>query len=173
MKKLFLFIVLTITATLVYSQKSIDDLFEKYTGKDGFTTVTINGNLLKLAHMFGDNDDRDEIPANITEIRILSQEDESMKVENFYDMVIKDIDLKNYDEFMRVKKSDEDLRILVRSEGNKFKEFLLISGGADNALIQIKGNMTYEEVKKLSSDAGKDHGMNINGNHKNKVAIYK
>jgi Domain of unknown function (DUF4252) len=157
MKRLLVLIALTITATLVNGQKSIDNLFERYAGKDGFTTVTINGSLLKLAHCFGDNDDK-SISADITEIRILAQEDKSMKVDNFYDMVIKDIDLKNYDEFMRVKKSDQDLRMLVRSEDKKFKEFLLIAGGNDNALIQIKGNMTYEEAKKFSDDAAKKHG---------------
>jgi hypothetical protein len=161
MKRFLVFIVLTITATLAYSQKSIDDLFERYAGKDGFTTVTINGNLLKLAHCLGDNDDEKSFPANITEIRVLAQEDKSMNVENFYNLVINDIDLKNYDEFMRVKKSDQDLRMLVRSEGNKFKEFLLIAGGTDNALIQIKGSMTYEDAKKFSRDAEKDHGMNL------------
>jgi hypothetical protein len=166
MKKLLVFIVLTITATLVYGQKSIDNLFERYAGKDGFTTVTINGNLLKLAHCFGDNDNDNSIPVDITEIRILAQEDKSMKVENFYDMVINDIDLKNYDEFMRVKKSDQDLRMLVRSEGNKFKEFLLIAGGEDNALIQVKGNMTYDDAKKFSDDAKKKNGSAM-------VEIYK
>ena len=161
MKRFLVFIVLTITATLAYSQKSIDDLFERYAGKDGFTTVTINGNLLKLAHCLGDNDDEKSFPANITEIRVLAQEDKSMNVENFYNLVINDIDLKNYDEFMRVKKTDQDLRMLVRSEGNKFKEFLLIAGGTDNALIQVKGSMTYEDAKKFSKDAEKDHGMNL------------
>ena len=166
MKKLFLFIVLTITATVLSAQKSIDDLFDKYAGKDGFTTVTISGNLLKLAHCLGDNDEEDAIPLNITEIRILAQEDNSMKVENFYNLVINDIDLKNYDEFMRVKKSDQDLRMLVRSEGNKFKEFLLVAGGNDNALIQVKGNMTYAEAKKFSKDAEKNHGLNFTEKHK-------
>ncbi len=166
MKKLFLFIVLTITATVLNAQKSIDDLFDKYAGKDGFTTVTISGNLLKLAHCLGDNDEEDAIPLNITEIRILAQEDNSMKVENFYNLVINDIDLKNYDEFMRVKKSDQDLRMLVRSEGNKFKEFLLVAGGNDNALIQVKGNMTYAEAKKFSKDAEKNHGLNFTEKHK-------
>ena len=161
MKRFLVFIVLTITATLAYSQKSIDDLFERYAGKDGFTTVTINGNLLKLAHCLGDNDDEKSFPANITEIRVLAQEDKSMNVENFYNLVINDIDLKNYDEFMRVKKTDQDLRMLVRSEGNKFKEFLLIAGGTDNALIQVKGSLTFEDAKKFSKDAEKDHGMNL------------
>ena len=166
MKKLLLFIVLTITATLSYSQKSIDDLFEKYAGKEGFTSVTIDGNLLKLAHCLGDNDDDASLPANITEIRILAQEDKSMKVDNFYNLVINDIDLKNYDEFMRVKKSDQDLRMLVRSEGNKFREFLLIAGGTDNALIQVKGSMTYSEAKKFSKDAEKGHRLNITTDNK-------
>jgi hypothetical protein len=166
MKRFYLLIVLAIAATSVNGQKSIDNLFEKYAGKDGFTTVTINGNLLKLAECFSDDEKDNSIPAHITEIRILAQEDTTMKVENFYNMVIKDIDLTNYDEFMRVKKSDQDLRMLVRSEGNKFKEFLLIAGGNDNALIQIKGNMTYEEAKKFSGDAEKHHGLNILADHK-------
>jgi hypothetical protein len=167
MKRLLLFAALTIAVNIVSGQKSIDALFDKYSGKDGFTAVIINGNLLKLAKCLDDDDNDDAIPANITVIRILAQEDDNLKVENFYDLVIKDIDLDNYDEFMRVKESDQDLRMLVRSEGNKFKEFLLIAGGEDNALIQIKGNMTLEEAKKFSDNAKKNHGLNIASNHSN------
>jgi hypothetical protein len=167
MKRLLLLIVLTITATALYAQRSIDDLFDKYAGKDGFTTVTLNGSLLKLAHLFGDDNDEDALPAHITEIRILAQEDDHLKVDNFYSSVIDGIDLKNYDEFMRVKKSDEDVRMLVRSDGDRFREFLLIAGGNDNAIIQIKGNMTYAEAKKFSKEAEKNNGMNITKEHKN------
>ncbi len=168
MKKLFLFVALTFTLTVIYGQKSIDALFERYAGKDGFVTVTINGNLLKLVTCLDDDDDEEEnsLPVNITEIRILAQDDENLKVENFYDMVINDINLDRYEEFMRVKKSDQDLRMLVRSEGNKFREFLLIAGGEDNVLIQIKGNMTYKEAKKFSDDVKKNHGLNIVANNK-------
>ena len=67
---------------------------------------------------------------------------------------------------MRIKKSDQDVRMLVRSEGNKFKEFLLIAGGNDNALVQVKGDMTYQDAKKFSRDAEKNHGLNIIPNHK-------
>ena len=167
MKRLFAFVILTITATFLYGQKSIDDLFEKYAGKDGFTTVTIDGNLLKLAHCFGDKNDDDCLPVNITEIRILAQEENHMKVENFYNFVINDIDLKSYDEFMRVKNSNEDMRMLVRTDGNKFKEFLLIAGGEDNAVIQVKGNMTFAEAKKFAKDAEKNHGSDISFSNKN------
>ena len=160
MKRLFLFAVLSITFTFVYGQKSIDALFEKYAGKEGFTTVTLNGNLLKLAKCFDNDGDHDDnsIPAGLTEIRILSQDDKSLKVGNFYDMVIKDIDLNAYEEFMRVKESDQDLRMLVKTDGRRFKEFLLIAGGDDNAVIQIKGDLSFDDAKKIASDAENNKG---------------
>jgi hypothetical protein len=155
------------TFTFMYGQKSIDALFEKYSEKDGFTTVRINGGLLRLAKWFdSDSDHDDNLPAGITEIRILSQDDKTMKVGNFYDMVIKDIDLTAYEEFMRVKESDQDLRMLVRTDGNRFREFLMIAGGDDNAVIQIKGDLTLKDAKKLSEDARKNNGLDISVEHK-------
>ena len=161
MKKLILFTVLSAFVTIVSGQKSIDALFDKYAGKDGFTTVTISGNLLKLAACLDDEEDENNLPAKISEIRILTQDNENLNVGNFYDLVIKDIDLGKYEEFMRVKESDQVLRMLVRSEGRTFTEFLLIAGGEDNALIQIKGSMTFKEARKFSDDAKKNHGLNI------------
>jgi hypothetical protein len=165
MKRLLLIVVLTITATFAYSQRSIDALFEKYAGKDGFTTVTINGNLLKLFACHDDEDKDNSLPASVTLVRILTQEDKELQVDNFYDMVIGDIRLDSYDEFMRVKESDQDLRMLVRKEGRTFKEFLLIAGGEDNVIIQIKGNMTFSEARKFSEEAKKNHGRNIVEDH--------
>lgn len=161
MKRLFLFITLLMTLTMVYGQKSIDALFEKYAGKDGFTTVTINGNLLKLLSCLDDDHGDRSIPANVTEIRILAQDDDTIKVENFYDKVIRGINLDDYEEFMRIKEAHQDLRMLVRAEGRKFKEFLLVAGGEDNLLIQIKGTMTFDDAKKFSVDAKRNHGVNI------------
>ncbi len=158
MKKTLLIVILICSFTLVSGQKSIDRLFEKYAGREGFVTVTINGDLLRL---FTSNDHDCQMPATVSQIRILVQENDSVDAENFYDMVIGDVNLSLYEEFMRVKESDQDLRMLVRSEGNKFKEFLLIAGGEDNALIQVKGSMTFREAKKFSEDAKKNHGVNI------------
>jgi hypothetical protein len=56
--------------------------------------------------------------------------------------------------------------MLVRSEGNKFREFLLIAGGEENVLIQIKGSMTFKEAKKFAEDAKENHGLNLTADHK-------
>ncbi len=162
MRKILLLAVLLISGTIVSGQKSIDALFDRYGGKDGFTTVTINGNLLKLARCLDDDKDVDDmLPDNLTTIRILAQDDESMKVDNFYDLVMKDINLDGYDEFMRVKNSENNMRMLVKVDGDRFKEFLLIIGGENNALIQVKGDMSLKDAKKFSEDAKKKHGTDI------------
>jgi hypothetical protein len=158
MKKLILFISLTFAATALSGQKSIDALFEKYAGMDGFVTVTFNGNLLKL---FSESENDKGLPPNITELRILAQEDGEVNAGNFYDLAIKDVNLSDYEEFMKVRESHQDLRMLVRIEGKVFREFLLIAGGEDNAIIQIKGNMTFNDAKKFSEHSKKEHGTDI------------
>ncbi len=164
MKKIILVITLIISVSSVYGQKSIDALFNKYSGKDGFVTVTFNGNLLKF--IFEDENNDNPVPSGITELRILVQEHNNVDVGNFYDLAIKGIDLSDYEEFMKVKEKNQDLRMLVRAEGNKFREFLLIAGGEDNVIIQVKGKMTFKEAKKFSEDAKKNHGLDIMADHK-------
>jgi len=156
----FLFVTVSLNA-----QKSIDALFDKYAGKDGFVTVTINGNLLKLAAKADKDKDHGTMPGNLSRIRILAQEDSTLEVGNFYTAVLKDLDLKQYEDFMQVKSSGEDVRMLVKTDGDKFREFLLIVGGKDNAIIQIQGSMSLEEAKKFAEGAKKDHGMNIVNGH--------
>lgn len=147
-------------------QKSIDKLFDKYSGRDGFTTVNISGNLLNFAASMDDEDDDDNINARITGIRVLTQNDKSMEVENFLDAIKRDLNFNDYEEFMRVKESDQDMRMLVKTEGRKITEFLLVSGGRENSLIQVKGDMTIKDAKRLSENAKKHHDFSLSmGNH--------
>ncbi len=158
MKRIACIFLLSAALTGAFGQRSVDALFNKYAGAKGFTTVTLSGDLLKMVKSLGDDSDFDSLPCKITELRILAQDDHNMKIDNFYDIVMNDINLSDYEEFMRIRNSDQDLRMLVRSEGDRFREFLLVGGGKDNLVIQIKGDMTLREAKKLSSDFCSHHG---------------
>ena len=161
MKRIFGILVLLVSMSFAYGQRSIDALFEKYSGNEGFVTLTINGNLLNIFKSCDKERSQDQWPAKVTEIRILAQDNEDLKVENFYDKVMKDINLRDYEEFMRVKDSDQDLRMLVRTDGDVIKEFLLVAGGEDNVIIQVKGKMTLQEAEEFSSQAKKNHRMKM------------
>jgi hypothetical protein len=163
MKRLALLTVLVFLMSALHAQRSIDELFKKYAGKDGFVTVSIDGDLLKLAASLDEGGDNNlsKMSGNITHIRILASDDENMPVENFYDAVIKDLDLSGYEEFMKVKESEQDMRMLVRTEGTRFREFLLIAGGKENAIIQIKGNLSRADAKRLSEEAKKNKDFSM------------
>ena len=162
MKRLILLALILAIFIPGYGQRSVDALFDKYTGNEGFTSITISGDLIKLLRSL-DDDEYDERcwPEDVTTVRILAQNDDSMHEMNFYDMVERELDRRNYDEFMRVKQAHQDMVMLVRVEGRKFREFLIVAGGEDNALIQILGNMTVNEAKRFSENIKKDKGVNI------------
>lgn len=163
MKRLFVTLVLSVIVISAQAQRSIDRLFDKYSGSDGFVTLNINGNILKLLNVCQHDNERnkDSWSARVDRIRIMVQEDNNMVTENFYDKVIRDINRDQYEEFMRVKESDQDLIMLVRTEGSRIKEMLLVGGGEDNLLIQIRGNLTLKDAKELSSDMRNDHNLNL------------
>jgi hypothetical protein len=160
MKRTFFLIILIAAAISCQGQKSVDRLFASYSDRDNFFTMHLRGNLLKFI-ISCDDDDHDSLPQEINEIRIIAQKDTQEKVNNFYSNVMKDLDLDDYEEFMRVKSSDENMVMLVKGDGRNFKEFLMVAGGDDNVVIQIKGSISYNEAKKLAENAKKDHGKNM------------
>jgi len=54
--------------------------------------------------------------------------------------------------------------MLVRTQGRSFKEFLVVAGGEDNVLIQVKGNMTFREAERFSEKIRKDNGTDLVNN---------
>ena len=157
---LFLFTALSIT---LYGQRSVESLFDKYSGSEDFTCITFSGSLVKLVKAFCDDGEEVCLPGDITTIRILAQNNERRETGNFYDLVERELDRRNYEEFMSVKKFNQDLVMLVRTSGRNFKEFLIVAGGEDNILIQIKGNMTFREAQEFADKIKKDNGREFAG----------
>jgi hypothetical protein len=161
MKRIFGILVVLVLMGAAYGQRSIDRLFERYANNDGFVTLTISGNLLNLLKSDENEWNENHWPEKITEIRILVQEDKNKSFENFYDLVKRDLDSRDYEEFMTVKKSDQDFKMLVRMDGKIIREFLLIGGGEDNFIIQAKGKITVKEAEDFSREAKKGHGRDM------------
>lgn len=173
MKKSVIILFLTAAFLNVYGQKSADALFRKYSGKDGYVTMTFKGNLLHLFTSSCREDDNDFWPDDLTEIRILVQEDNIDKKHNFLKFVENDLNNGEYEEFMNIKKSGQDIRILARTTGTHIKELLLVGGGKDNLLIQVKGNITRGEARRFSSKCKDGRGMKltVKNDQKNQVTI--
>ena len=148
----FILIMISLSA---FSQKNpVDKLFEKYGGKDGFTTILISS---KMFSMFSDmeagDDEINKMIKNIESIKILTTEDESLLDPgiNFYKEIMNELSLDEYEELMVVKEKDQDIKFLVKEKGDIIVELLLVIGGeGNNALISIRGIIDLKSISRLS-----------------------
>jgi hypothetical protein len=143
--------------------KSIDRLFDKYAGKEGFTTVYISKYMFSMfADLEGADDEEikevQEVFGKLNGIKILASEDGCPEGINFYNEIMKDLPRGQYEELMVVKDSESDVVFLAKEQGGVIVELLLIVGGEDdNALIAITGEIDLNTIAKLSN------AMNIDG----------
>lgn len=147
--------ILIMTSLNAFAQRNpVDKLFEKYGGKDGFTTVLISS---KMFSMFSDieagDDEFNKMVSNIESIKILTTEDESLLDPdiNFYEEIMNELSIDEYEELMVVKEKDQDIKFLVKEKEEKIVELLLVIGGErNNALISIRGIIDLKSISRLS-----------------------
>jgi len=162
MKNIILIITLSFLPVTGHSQRSVDALFKKYGNRDGFVTLTFRGPLLKIAGLVNDEDnDYNQLAKKITLVRILAQEDDNITTVNFQNSMTKYLKPGRYEELLKVNKRGQDIRMLVRTNGDKLKEFLLIAGGRKNVIVQIRGNMNYDDAKRISQKVGEEDVLDM------------
>lgn len=160
MKKLILFSTALCMVTLLHAQtNAIDEFFDKYSEKEGFTTVFISSRLLGLFVPKDEiNDNGNDIIRRLKSIRILSVDDSLLnKNVNFYKELGKKLDLSVYEELMVVKEGSDVTKFLIQQKGDIISELLVITGGpGDNTLISIKGDLDLKMINDLSKSTGID-----------------
>lgn len=160
MKKIIVYTTFLVISTFVAAQQTpADKLFDKYSGKDGFTTVYISKYMFDLFRKMEDEentrdkDDMEKVFSDLNSIKILTLEDPSLHPEsiNFYEEIMEELPLGEYEELMVIKEKGQDMKFLIKEKNDQIIELLLISGGVDsNVLISIKGDIDLESISKLS-----------------------
>ena len=135
---------------------AVDEFFDKYSEKDGFTLVTISGKLLGLFSGKEVQSEKSELISKLSSIRILSSNDSLMNLNlNFYKELTGRLNMSVYEELMAVKEGKDETRFLVRQKGDRISELLVISGGpGSNTLISIRGDIDLKSLAQLSDDFG-------------------
>lgn len=152
-----------------FSQDSpVDKLFEKYNGKEGFTSVNIDKELFETIGSFAENDSKDLQKAvkNLRGIKILTYTPGSIpknKRINFYKEVIETIPLNEYKSLMNVESGDSKVKFLIRKKDDKAKELLMITGeDNESSLIWMTGDIDLKNIKSLTKE------LDLKGNNDKK-----
>ncbi len=167
MKSAAVIIIGLFLTSLVQAQESaIDDIFNKYSGREGFAVVTISG---KMFSLFTDKDQNKtnsgDLLRSLNSIRILTVEDTLLNRNiNFYRELSSKVNLNKYEELMSVKEGGNMTRFLIKQNGDIISELLVVAGGpGDNTLISIRGNLDLKTISELSKNTGMDELKELDG----------
>jgi len=161
---IFLLAVIALPAMMIAQNSAIDNLFNKYKGKDGVTTVMIGPELFQVMNAMDIEDVEDsDIPFDkVSSVKILTIEDEEgYEGVNFYDEIKGDLKTDDFAEVMTVDDGGEVVRMWMKAENEKVLEFLLIVGGDDNVLIYITGNFNMNDLEELAESFDDDLDIDL------------
>ena len=154
MKRLILLMFLSLVMIGVKGQNSaVDKLFDKYSGKDGYTSILISKYMFSLfSDVNPDNKEFNDLVGKLNSIKILSSDStNNNEGVNFYKEIMSELPIKDYKELMVVKEKNQETRFLVKENNGNIVELLLVVGGkSSNVLICIQGDINLKNIAKLS-----------------------
>lgn len=125
----------------------VSEAFMKYRLKEGVTTITVPGWVIRTASRFADLDKEEkEIVRSIEKVRVLSIEDNDLNArvnihKEFYSYIKKD---REYEELLVVHDRHEDVTIFGKMDENVITEMVILVGGDDNVMVYLKGEIRPE-----------------------------
>jgi len=132
--------------------------FDKFQGKDGFTTVYITPKMFELFSDLDiedeDFDDAQEAISMLKGIRILVLDSVGSLTYNpvkLYDEVANMAENINYEELMVVKNGETNVKFLIREQAKVIEELLLLVSAEDNfVFLSLVGNIDLKKISALS-----------------------
>jgi len=158
-KQALIILMLTAMSASLCAQKSpVDDLFDRYNGKEGFTSVYISSKMFSLlARIDSDDEEFRNLVTRIKGIRILSLDSTAVvRGINFASELMPGLRRNGYEELMTVREQSGDVFFMIREVGGKIAELVMITGGGGTSVVSIQGDLDLKTIASLSGSMGID-----------------
>lgn len=158
-KQALIILMLTAMSVSLCAQKSpVDDLFDRYNGKEGFTSVYISSKMFSLlARIDSDDEEFRNLVTRIKGIRILSLDSTAVvRGINFASELMPGLRRNGYEELMTVREQSGDVFFMIREVGGRIAELVMITGGGGTSVVSIQGDLDLKTIASLSGSMGID-----------------
>jgi hypothetical protein len=160
MKKLVLIFFVVFTSTFVNAQAFIDDVFNQYSGKPGFTSVMISPQLFKLVSTINKSDpELQGITEKLSSLKILVSEGKST---GFTNVIREKMTKDDYINIMEVIQGTQKVNFYVKQTGEVITDLILLAiDDSEEVLLSIKGTFVLNDLANLGKSnsilSGDDH----------------
>lgn len=155
MKRFLLVFSAILLASSIFAQSN-NTIYNKYSGKQGVSSVYISPSMFKMMKSLPEVEIYDDKDVHFEQVIKSFEGMYVIEVENIalVKSMISDVESMiakgNLELLMEVKESDETVRIYVEKEGDMFKKFIMLEREDDSAtFISIDAQMPQEAVAEL------------------------
>jgi len=158
MKNLLTSVVILLLSVSVQGQnKSIQKIFDRNKGADGFTSIVITRHMFDLFSELETQPDDDylNLIKNLDGINILTASEPGVNSRKFYNTVLKELHNNRYQELMTVHDTDQDVEFFTREKKGQVVELLMLIGAQkQTTLVWITGIIDMKTISKLADNLG-------------------
>ncbi|PLW96471.1 MAG: hypothetical protein C0591_08665 [Marinilabiliales bacterium] len=161
MKKLVisLLVMMFVVPFSMKAQTAIDQLYEKYAGQKGFTSININPDMFKMLSNMDMSDSSEQAKESQNAMEKLSglkmlvyEPEEGETNEAFMNEIRTLTKIKGYEEMMSVNENDETVKFLAKKDKNgTVTEMLMIVLESDEAVVMsMSGLLDMKTISEIS-----------------------
>lgn len=153
--------ILMISVSAGAQNDAISKFFEKYASDDSFTQVTVSSKMFNLfTNMEADTPEDKELLEAISKLkglRILAK-DQARNARELYREAFTLIPKSDYEELMSVRDDQKDMKFLIRENGDKISELLMVMGGPEEFMVlTVFGEIDLKQISRIGRK------MNVSG----------
>ena len=146
------------TSYAIGQNSGFQKLYSEYSGKEGFTTVSISSEMFGLFASVADESDKDmkefnEVVEKLNGLKILSfqstKDDDDF---NFKTRILDKLSVEDYKELMVVKENQKEVRFLINeNKAGRIGELLmLVEESKGGVVMSISGDIDLKTISKIS-----------------------
>lgn len=161
MKKLLVIAVITLFSVAATAQNSFDNIYQKYRGKSGFTSMSMGNELLRFAAAMDPEDEElQDLPNKIRGLRLLVSDKAS---QNFTDDINDAIEAGGYLNIMEVVDGDDVVKFYAKPGASEYCSFAMhvYSDDGEQVILTIEGDLTTSDLAKLGQNKDDDDYLSL------------
>jgi len=143
--KYLIVLAFTLIAQLGYGQKSVDDIFKTFAGKENVERVSIGSFVMNTVNLFKNT-------MGVKGIEVLSLDDCNKDVKNDFRNAVRSLKDPTFEKLVVVNEGTDRTEILIKIKDEVIREMVVVTTGEDYALVRIKGKIKRSDIEKLAGN---------------------